>query len=351
VLGRRREDAVMSVKTGTFRNLIHAIGIGPKATERRRSPAWRAANDLRLEHAGWWQDRNVVGMCIARKVQGGKQGGLTLQVLVREKLPHGRLRRERRIPEEIETAGFGMPARVRTDVRAVGTGRLDSLVSDARPILPGFSIGGRRTGSGTLACAVRSRATQARLGLSCGHVIARYGMASPGERVLAPSYDDALAADMLPLTPLGTLVTVLPVGFEDADASSNVDAATFAPNSESDLDTHLALLGVAPTGVRSSCPLGLPVRKVGAATEVTFGEVQALHLLAALPYRSQDGRTREALFADLVGVSSFTQAGDSGALVIDEAGAAVGLHIGSFRGMSVCMPLGRVLEAVNSDLA
>jgi hypothetical protein len=122
-----------------------------------------------------------------------------------------------------------------------------------------------------------------KLGLSCGHVIARFWHAHPGERVLVPSYEN-IVANGYPETPFGALVTVLPIGFQTSDAIQNVDAATFQPDSPSDLDEALAILGVPPVGVRGNVSHGLRVRKVGYATELTYSVVQAVNALIRLSY-------------------------------------------------------------------
>jgi len=333
-----------------MRRLIYGIALGfdPYASVvERQGP--RPLRELQRTHASWWNHPNVVGLCFARKLQRGALGPPTLQVLVREKLPKKRLRARHRVPKELEGHLVGIKGRVTTDVRGVGQGRLEVLVSPDRPVLPGYNIGGRRSGSGTLACAVQSRDNGVKLGLSCGHVIARFGQADPGERVLVPSYENIVANDY-PEIPFGALVAVLPIGFQTSDAIQNIDAATFQPDSPSDLNEALAILGVPPAGVRGNVPLGLRVRKVGYATELTYGVVQAVHVLVTLSYPRPGGGSEDALFADQIGVSSFTQPGDSGALVLDEAGAAVGLHFASFDGMSICTPMAKVLDAVKCDL-
>jgi len=134
------------------------------------------------------------------------------------------------------------------------------------------------------------------------------------------------------------------------DAANNVDAATFVPDVASALSAVVALLGIRPKTIRDNVTLDLPVRKVGFKTGLTFGKVQALNLLASMPYPGEDG-PQDVWFADQIGISTFTDEGDSGALVLDEAGAAVGLHIGSFNGMSICTPIRRVLAAVGCKLA
>jgi len=340
------------VSPAKVRWLIHAIAFGRDADiplSARHASA--ALDSLKNRHARWWNDENVVGLCVARKLKDGRRlRGVSLQVLVREKR---RLPRSDRycVPRTVDGRAIGIPDPFDTDVRAVGAWRPEVLVSDARPVLPGFNVGGERVGSGTLTCVVRSRSDRKLLGLSCGHVIARSGLAAPGEPVMAPSYENAVANELLPMTPVGRLAAVLPIGFEETDAARNVDAATFEPTAGKALDSQIAVLGKRPTGLRSSVTLGLLVQKVGYATEHTVGVVQALDVTACLQYPKPDGSSGDALFADLIGISSFTQPGDSGALVLDDSGAAVGLHIGSFNGMSVAIPMKRVLDAVDCELA
>lgn len=339
----------MPLTVENARGLIRGIAFGAGPGARR---AARGAPDplaeLKREHARWWNQRNVLGLCLARKVSGAGQP-LAIQVLVRRKIARG-LARRLVVPRELDGGAAGIRGRVLTDVREVGRGRLEVLVSADVPTQPGFNIGGASSGSGTITCAVRPRGGGERLGLSCGHVIARFGQATPGDPVLLPSTDKAVSLGLPAAAPFGRLVSVLPIGFDDADAASNVDAATFRPARAGDLQASIAVLGARPRSVRTEVPMGLAVRKVGYATELTFGAVQALHVVAVLPYPGPDGARSDAVFADQIGVSSFTQPGDSGALVLDEAGAAVGMHIGGFDGMSICTPMARVLEAVGCRL-
>lgn len=335
----------MPLTAQNARELIRAIAFGPSPGA--KPPVRGAPNplaELQREHARWWNQRNIVGLCLARKLPGVKEP-LALQVLVRRKIARG-LPERLVVPRELDGQAAGIRGKVLTDVREVGRGRLDVLVSADVPTQAGFNIGGALSGSGTLTCAIRPRSGKGTLGLSCGHVIARFGQAKPGDQVLLPSNEKAVSLGLPGGIPLGKLVTVLPIGFDDADAATNVDAATFRPTRAGDLDATLAILGVRPRSVRTDIPIGLQVRKVGYATELTYGAVQALHVVAVLPYPRPEGTLAGAVFADQIGVSRFTQPGDSGALVLDDAGAAVGMHFGGFDGMSICTPMARVLDAL-----
>ena len=87
----------------------------------------------------------------------------------------------------------------------------------------------------------------------------------------------------------------------------------------------------------------------GYASEVTYGSVQALHMLVSFEFPTAQG-DREVWFAEQIGISQFAREGDSGSLVIDGSGKAIGMHLGSFNNLSICSPIRKVLNAVGCDL-
>jgi hypothetical protein len=214
-------------------------------------------------------------------------------------------------------------------------------------------VGNEVGGSGTIACALQDTSSEQRVALSCGHVVARFGAAEPGENVWVPSPDEANSLGEAGRAQFGTLVSIGRIGFAQDDAANNIDAATFVPDDRRALSAIIALVGVKPKTIRDNVPLQLPVQKVGFTTGLTSGRVEAVHLVVSLEYPGD----QEVWFADQIGISSlpgegpFTDAGDSGALVMDRSAGAVGLHIGSFDGMSICTPIRRVLDALGCKLA
>lgn len=296
---------------------------------------------------GWFESRNVVGLCFARKVRRGRLEDVTLQVHVKRKRAKDKISEHLRVPPFVVHDG----KKVWTDVHEVGASQLEVLASTARPTRPGYSVGHVDGGSGTIGCIVRSRGTGELLGLSCAHVVGRGGAASAGDRVLVPSRPEAVAIGQLGRARYGTLVKVKAPNPDWAAAVENVDAATFRPDTASHQDDEIALIGLAPSGIRGSVSIGTRVKKVGAATELTWGEVHAVHWLVTLPYQQPDGSIAEMWFTDQIGISRFSAPGDSGALVLDDANAAVGVHVGSTDTLSVCAPIRKVLDAVDCDLA
>jgi hypothetical protein len=339
----------MQVNASALRAIVHAIVMGRPLVRAPGNPERRHWARLHARHQEWWQHENVVGLCVAKRQRRGKMGRLCVQVLVEKKYRDEKIAAKHRVPRTIESRA--PRGSIETDVRAVGAGRLHSFVSNDKPAHPGFDIGNELGGSGTLGCVVIDNGTGQKLGLSCAHVVAPDGAAdvgqTPGEVVYYPSFDNAQLLDVLGSARFGKLVRVASPGFSPEDAAGNVDAAVFAPDDTAWIDAKLADLNSAPRGVRRLVPIGLAVQKVGAVTQRTHGVVQTVTLAPKIPYA--DGEV--AQFIDHIGISTFAEAGDSGSLVLDETGRAVGLHIGGFDGMSVCTPLGRVLAAVDCKLA
>jgi hypothetical protein len=292
-----------------------------------------------------------VGLCIAHKVAGGMiDRTLALQVLVRRKQPKSRLVAQQRVPERIDAGALGLST-VPTDVIEVGARRLQRLIRSDRPVHPGFNVGHRFGGNGTIGFVGLDRQTGDRVGVSCGHVVGQHGTANAGEAVLAPSRPELRSGQTLLEALCGTIRNVATIGFAFADAATNIDAASFVPRQDSPLDPKIALLGVQPAGVIQDVAIDTPVRKVGAFSELTFGVVRATDLVISLPFPHPAGGERDVWFSGQIGVSSFTTDGDSGSLVLDDANNAVGLHIGAFASMSIATPIQRVLDALDCDLA
>lgn len=336
----------MRVALPTFaRPLLETLAFGSA------HPEFGPRLKLLESHEGWWEHKNVLGLCWARKSRAHRLGDVALQVLVEKKLNEERLRPQHVVPPQIEFRQGKQRHSVATDVRQVGKARLETLVSGARPAHPGFNIGHELEGSGTLCCAVTDRQSHQLLGLSCGHVIGRFGRGRPGERVTIPSKTEAAAAAIpAHLADFGALVRVGKIRSSFEQAPFNIDGATFAPNRPAELDAAIALLGRRPTKIRDEVPIGLPVYKVGYMTGLTAGLVQAVHLTVSFPFPFKGG-ARAVWFTEQIGISRLAAEGDSGALVVDQGGTAIGIHIGSFGDMSICTPIRRVLDALGCDLA
>ncbi len=332
------------------RHLVNAIAFGHLGHEKSRSspPLW--ARSLHEEHAPWWKQRNVIGLGVGHKVTAGRSGGLSLVVFVRRKLARERLPAKRLVPSALDGSPIGIRDSIPVDVRKVGPGRAEALISADRPAQPGYSVGNRVGGSGTIGCVVRDRATSNQLGLTCAHVLAPVPTARPGDRVLVPSLAEARAHQVLARARLGVVDRILLPGFSNSAAPANLDVATFLPTDPAALDSSVAIVGKPPSGILSNPSVGMPVRKVGASSELTTGEVRFVHMAFWLAYPTPAGDEVTAGFQDVIGVSHFSDPGDSGSLVMSNERKAVGIVLGSAPEFTICLPIQRALDALECDL-
>jgi hypothetical protein len=241
------------------------------------------------------------------------------------------------------------------DVRGIGavrpqTGTAPPLTAERlrgrlRPLVPGCSLSHAADTAGTLGAVVRRG--QERLLLTNAHVIARSGLASPGEAVLQPGPADGGAAS----DRVGSLDSW--VAF-DAHAANRVDAALarLDPGTEAD-----------PTGA-PTVTTGLDgdeeVEKVGRTTGFTRGRVTAIEVDdVVVDYGEGVGLLRFDGQVEVTGAGGpFSRGGDSGSLVrLAGSGAAVGLlYAGSERGgpdgsgLTFCNDISTVLEALGVAL-
>jgi hypothetical protein len=194
--------------------------------------------------------------------------------------------------------------------------------------------------SGTLG-ALLTDSSKRRYLLSNNHVLAKSDRANVGDAIIHPGLIDN---NCTPLgagggaEPVATLTDWLPL----RSRSTNVDAAIAQVNSRAvDAAGRILELGVrqadgrlaaAPPGISStggrgeSARLALKVAKSGRTTGLTCGRVTALDLDVKVNYYLDCGETRPYLtktFTHQFGVSGnqFSDAGDSGALLVNAANA------------------------------
>jgi hypothetical protein len=344
------ESNMRTLTRAHWRRAVHSIVGGGALADLHPRSSHAGMAELYAQHGPWFRQPNVVGLGVGAKITKGARGERALQVFVRRKRLDSAVNTLVPIPDHVDGRPLGFKGSLPTDVCGVGDPRSQSLVVVARPALPGYDIGDQSGVSGTIGCAVRDRTTNAVLGLSCAHVLATGGPA-PGGLIYVPSFDEAQDMGVVGEAEIGTVTAVANIGFATEDAARNVDAATFAPTEPNSFAASIATLGKKPSGVRTVVTLGLNVRKVGAASGDTHGVVQTIDASVKMMVPDATGSTNEALFIDQIGITSFTQDGDSGALVLDHLFRAVGLHFWAADGISVCQPIQRVLDALGCDLA
>ena len=208
---------------------------------------------------------------------------------------------------------------------------------------------------GTLACTVRARGGAQRYLLSAGHVVSLFGYALPGDAIEA-RFDD------------GRWLKVgefhRSVAYQEGEGLQQFDAGIAMVTWEAAVKDGVRGLGL-PRGTSQFLYEDLGLRLHGAVS----GEVRDARLLSpsepvsVLCEDPQGGERfllhygRQILYGRRSGDawSPATQAGDSGALVLNDDGYAIGLHHAVTRDnaprkVSICTPIDRVLGALEVEL-
>jgi hypothetical protein len=229
--------------------------------------------------------------------------------------------------------------------------------------------------SGTLGALVKDDSGREYL-LSNNHVLARSDHASVGDTIVQPGLIDNNCTpngDGPGTVPVAALTAWLPL----YSAQTNADAA-IAQIASHTVDTTGSILemgvrqrdgslGSAPPGISSSngrgesATLQLRVAKSGRTTGLTCGRVTTLDLDVAVDYYRDCAETQPYLTKTFtgqiaVGGDHFTDAGDSGALVVDSENAEpVGLFFaggidGNGVSHAIASPAGDVLDELSAQI-
>jgi hypothetical protein len=292
-------------------------------------------------------DRNLIGMALAYKEVGGQTTEAPcLRFYVSEKWPLRDLEPANAVPPGLVVPGIGA---VLTDVVEIGTIRLNTFNGRLRPALGGYSIAHPSVRVGTIGCLVRKKSDPKLVYLlSCCHILADSGRAARGDDIWQPGpFDGGTAGDAMASLADFVRFRFTPL-FDNA-----VDAAIAGPVTKAVCQSAIALIGH-PQGVRPRVVPGTKVRKVGRTTRLQNGKVTAFHATLPIPYP-----VGVVKFIDLVETDCYSDSGDSGALVLDEEGYAVGLHMADSPrrpwpfndpNRSFFCPISPVLAALGVDL-
>lgn len=297
-----------------------------------------------------------------------KDGVLTdepcVVVSVTKKLPPDQLSSKDLVPQSLDG--------VRTDVREVGIIRaLQQSPKDRwRPAPGGVSIGHPLVTAGTLGCLVR-RGSDIFI-LSNNHVLAAINQGNAGDPILQPGpYDGGTPSDQI-----AVLSEWIPLRFETEEPECNIataaaaimNAIAQATGSQhrlqavrqapaiNQVDCAIArvlspdlvrydILNIGiPKGMREAT-LGMSVQKMGRTTGYTRGRIQQIDVTVQVDYNG-----RKAIFEGQFMAEGMSAGGDSGSLVLDEEGYAVGLLFAGSELATLINPIQLVLQALNIEL-
>lgn len=319
---------------------------------------------------------NVVGVGKGDKyVHGESTGRPALTVLVRRKMSQDEMHACDVVPKSIDDAD--------TDVIEVGDvvalGVMDIKRTDKhRPAMPGISAGHYKISAGTFGALVYDKKTGEPLLLSNNHVFAnssngRDGRAKVGDPIYQPGpHDGGTKADVI-----ATLHNFVPVTLETTASSCRVataveaalnrvvkwfrksyevrlfkrasgvnlvDAATAKPVNKNWVIADIAGIGV-PKGM-AEAKVGDKVRKSGRTSGLNSGSVKVVQATIKVGM----GDAGDATFSDQIVTTHIAQPGDSGSLVVNEKGEAVGLLSAGSDSVSIFGRMKNVCDALSVKL-
>ena len=302
---------------------------------------------------------NVIGVGIGKKIVDGEETGEpAVIVFVERKLPEARLKRKDIVPKTVDDVKTDVVETGRLKAQAAATGGR-SRTDRWRPAPGGVSIGHIRITAGTMGAIVQAGGR--RVILSNNHVVGNSNDGRPGDPILQPGpADSGTGADVI-----GRLERFVEIRFEETAGWSPgallrrlaerlgiravpprpknlVDAAIATPERDDLVSDEILELqrvpGLAEAGV------GLRVRKSGRTTGVTEGKILATDATVEVDYDEH-----VATFTDQLVAGPMSQGGDSGSLLLDDLGRAVGLLFAGSDRTTVFNRADRVAEALGIE--
>jgi hypothetical protein len=299
---------------------------------------------IREKARPWTQGAGIQGLGLGEKVSAGKvEKQLALRVYVERKKPLSQVRNP--VPKRVRVPEVGdFP----TDVLEIGRVEAESFRERVRPAMPGCGLGHPAVTVGTFGCLVRKRGDGSRLYiLSNSHVLADEGLATVGDPILQPGVaDGGRRRDRL-----ARLSEFQPFVFSRIGYPNLVDAA-IAEVDPHEVEGAIRILGTRPAGVGRVVRRGLQVQKVGRTTDHTVGVIRDVDYRFSLAYKNPGSGFRSRVgFRDQVLCSRYTAGGDSGSLVLNRRGYALGVHFAGSPSTSIFSPIRDVFDALDVELA
>jgi hypothetical protein len=301
-----------------------------------------AASKANSHSQRWRRSAGIQGYGIGQRMtEGKKRQDLALKVYVASKRPRREI--EHPVPRTISVPGI--KGRIRMDVEEIGVLRLQAPADRERPARPGVGLSHPQATSGTLGCLVRRKGSPDFYILSNSHVIADSGLGHRGDPINQPSaqYGGSSSNVIAVLDDAAQLI------FSNTGYPNRVDAAIAKVLNPADVDPTVKSIGV-PRGISTRLQKGMPVQMTGSESGHVIGVVKDPDFVMELWYKNAEGGTSRVGFREQVLCERFTVDGDSGALVLNMEGEAVGLHFAGSELASVFNKIDAVLDALDIEL-
>jgi len=219
-----------------------------------------------------------------------------------------------------------------------------------RPLMIGGSIAHHAITAGTLGCFVKEVGRDVPLILSNNHVLANENKGALGDTICQPGPADH---GKNPGDKVAELLRFIPL---EPGGTNLVDCALAALHDDMAFD-HVTLTGLGVLG-GLDLAIGANVSKIGRTTGLRHGNVTAFEMDNLLVgYDMGVLRFDNQIEIEGADADAFSDAGDSGSLVVDNNKRAVAmLFAGSSsggrngKGLSYAHPLGQVLDVLNVEL-
>ncbi len=310
-------DSVVSLKAALNEELQRPAAITPHVFVRAGGPAARTASFA--ERIDAVHTRRPESASVALGVAPGKNSrDFRLGARVQVAGSAGRRLAEELVRRARGEADVRVVPDIRKRVRTPGWFR-----RRRRPLEAGVSCGHFQITAGTLGFVAEDQ--HAYYALSNNHVLANVNAGAPGDPVVQPGPDDHRAAQPVsPKTLIGVLDRYVPISFQRANVVDCAVAALLP-----DLQFYVGWTEAIPGVVRGVKPvsvadLGRPVSKAGRTTGVTRGTITQVNV-DRLQVDLGDREEKIATFSDQIEVEGddgrpFSDAGDSGSLIVDRDG-------------------------------
>ncbi|HWR09510.1 hypothetical protein, partial [Sporomusa sp.] len=313
---------------------------------------------------------NIVGVGQGQKyIRGKNTGQEALTILVKKKYQNSDLRNGAALPRIMDNT--------LTDIIEVGDIRLlGERMGYNRPAQPGMSLGHYKISAGTFGAVVKDKDTGELLILSNNHVLANItdgtdGRSSIGDAIIQPGiYDggkpeECTIAQLHRFVPLyratrsphckiaktfemilNTCIHLLRPQYQvqvvrESEKLNLVDCAVAAPLDTAAIRAEILEFG-SVAGIKEATP-GLPIKKSGRTTGVTYSQVLATNVTFKIAMSNQE----YGIFSDQILAGPMSMPGDSGSLILTNDNYAIGLLFAGSEQATMFNKITHVLDKLN----